>query len=65
MGRVAVFELLQLDSTIRQMVQDRRSSEEIKTTAIGRGMVTLRRHGIEKALAGMTSLSEIIRLTIE
>jgi len=65
MGRVAVFELLQLDSTIRQMVQDRRSSEEIKTTAIGRGMVTLRRHGIEKALTGMTSLSEIIRVTIE
>jgi general secretion pathway protein E len=65
LGRVGIFELLTLTSKIRQMVQDRASSEDIKMEAVKDGMVTLRRDGINRALAGDTSIAEIIRVTIE
>jgi len=65
LGRVGIFELLTLSTRIRQMVQDKASAEEIKTEAIKEGMVTLRQDGINRALEGGTSLSEILRVTIE
>lgn len=65
LGRVGIFELLTLNSKLRDMVQKKRSSEEIKAEAVRDGMATLRDDGIRKALGGLTSLSEIIRVTIE
>jgi general secretion pathway protein E len=64
-GRVGIFELLTLSTKIRQMVQDKASSEEIKAQAIKEGMITLREDGLRKAFEGVTTLSEIIRVTIE
>ena len=65
MGRIGVFELVVLNSKIRQMVQEERSSDEIKAEAVKDGMVTLREDGIMRAVAGLTSLSEVFRVTIE
>lgn len=65
MGRIGIFELLTLNSKLRDMVQKKMSSEEIKAEAVKDGMLTLRDDGIRKALDGLTSLSEIIRVTIE
>jgi general secretion pathway protein E len=65
LGRIGIFELLTLTSKIRQMVQDKASSEDIKAEAIKDGMLTLRQDGVQRALAGDTSLSEIMRVTIE
>jgi general secretion pathway protein E len=65
LGRIGIFELLTLSSKIRHMVQEKASSEEIKAEACKDGMVTLRQDGINRALAGDTSLSEIMRVTIE
>jgi general secretion pathway protein E len=64
-GRIGIFELLTLNSKLRDMVQKKMSSEEIKAEAVKDGMATLRDDGIRKALDGLTSLSEIIRVTIE
>ncbi|MGD0233855.1 MAG: type II secretion system ATPase GspE [Syntrophorhabdales bacterium] len=64
-GRVGLFELLILDTKIRHMVQEKKSSEEIKTEAVKDGMLTLRDEGIQKALAGLTTLAEVMRVTIE
>ena len=47
------------------MVQENRSSEEIKAEAVKDGMLTLRDEGIQKALAGLTTLAEVMRVTIE
>ena len=47
------------------MVQEKKSSEEIKAEAVKDGMLTLRDEGIQKALAGLTTLSEVMRVTIE
>ena len=65
LGRIGVFELLTLTGKIRQMVQQKASSEEIKAEAIKDGMVTLRQDGINRVLAGDTTVSEIVRVTIE
>jgi type II secretory ATPase GspE/PulE/Tfp pilus assembly ATPase PilB-like protein len=65
MGRVGIFELLVVSNKIRQMVQEKRSSEEIKAQAQKEGMTTLREDGLNKAFEGVTTLSEVIRVTIE
>ena len=65
LGRIGVFELLTMTSKIRQMVQGKASSEEIKAEAVKDGMVTLRQDGINRVLAGDTTVSEIVRVTIE
>ena len=65
LGRIGIFELLTLNGKIRQMVQEKSSSEEIKAEAIKDGMRTLRQDGIKRALTGETTLSEIARVTIE
>jgi type II secretory ATPase GspE/PulE/Tfp pilus assembly ATPase PilB-like protein len=65
MGRVGIFELLVMNSAIRHLVQEKASSEEIKIQAIRDKMVTLREYGLAQAFEGATTLSEVIRVTIE
>jgi general secretion pathway protein E len=65
LGRIGIFELLTLNSKIRQMVQEKASSEEIKAEAMKDGMFTLRQDGINRAVVGDTTLSEVVRVTIE
>lgn len=65
MGRVGIFELLILNTKIRQMVQQKASSEDIKAQAMKDGMASLRDDGLNKAFEGITTLSEVIRVTIE
>ena len=58
-GRLALHELLVATPAIRQMVQQRGRPAEIRDLALQEGMRTLRQDGIEKALAGLTSLAEV------
>ncbi|NPV13789.1 type II/IV secretion system protein [candidate division WOR-3 bacterium] len=62
-GRLGIFELLPVLPDIRHMVMENRSSEEIGAVAIRNGMKTLRQDGITKALAGLTTPEEILRVT--
>ena len=62
-GREAICEFLVLNETICNMVTARSNSGEIKKQAIRDGMKTLRQHGWEKVALGMTSPSEVLRVT--
>jgi len=62
-GRQAICEFLVLNDKIRAMVMARATSREIKQQAIADGMKTLRQHGWEKVMAGLTSPSEVLRVT--
>jgi type IV pilus assembly protein PilB len=62
-GRTAICELLDLTDHIREMIVDRRPTSEIKRTAIGEGMITLRQSGLSKIRAGITTLREINKVT--
>ena len=62
-GRQAICEFLVLNDKTRSLVTARASSREIKQLAILDGMKTLRQHGWEKVALGMTSPSEVLRVT--
>ena len=61
-GRVGVFELLTLDSELRELVGKRTSSTDIKSVAQRKGMISLRDAGEALARAGITSLAEVARV---
>jgi type II secretory ATPase GspE/PulE/Tfp pilus assembly ATPase PilB-like protein len=48
---------------IRLLVQHRAPPRQLQATAIAEGMRTLRQDGIEKVLAGITSLTEVRAMT--
>jgi len=59
MGRLALHELLIATPGVRQLVQKRARPAEILALALSEGMRSLRQDGIEKVLAGLTSLAEV------
>jgi len=65
LGRTAIFELLAPDKKIRQMITDRVPTQQIKDYAIKTlGMKTLRDDGLSKAKQGITSVEEVLRVTV-
>src|SRR5213594_454115 len=62
-GRTAIEELLDLSDHIREMIVERRPTSEIKRAAHDEGMTSLRESALEKALAGITTLKEINKVT--
>jgi type II secretory ATPase GspE/PulE/Tfp pilus assembly ATPase PilB-like protein len=61
-GRMGIFEVLEMDDTLRELVIKGSSTEELTATARARGMMTLLEHGASKVLEGRTSLDEIYRV---
>ena len=61
-GRIALVELMEVTEEIERLAVDRRSSEEIRKIAIEQGMRTLRDDGMQKAIGGVTSLEEVLRI---
>jgi type IV pilus assembly protein PilB len=63
-GRVALYEVMEMTGSMREMVLQGASTDELRTKAIEDGMLTLRRSGLEKARDGMTSLEEVLKVTV-
>lgn len=64
-GRMGIFEVLDVTQDISNMVIDNSSSEEIQEKAIENGMLTMQQDGFLKALEGLTTIEEILRVTKE
>lgn len=64
-GRTAIFEYLPIDDEIRKEINASSSTEIIKRVAIKKGLRTLRRDGWEKVKEGITTISEVLRVTLE
>jgi type II secretory ATPase GspE/PulE/Tfp pilus assembly ATPase PilB-like protein len=64
-GRTAIYEILEVNDAIRTMIMVKRNSQEIKETAVKNGMSTLRSEALKLFLKGLTSLTELIRVTQE
>ena len=62
LGRIGVFELLRVDEEVRRQVLDKSSSAQIKQRAVEKGMRTLLGDGRERALSGVTTLEEVMRV---
>lgn len=62
-GRRGIFELCPTTDSVRQLAHDRASSWEIRQAALGDGMLTLRQDAWKKAIAGVTTVDEVFRVT--
>ena len=63
LGRTSIAELLLVDDRIRNMIVSRQEAHLIKQAAVEKGMATLRQDGLGRALAGITTLEEVYRVT--
>ncbi len=63
-GRLAIHEVLLSDREIRMLTTQNRPAEDLRDAAIANGMATLKMDGLEKALKGLTTLEEVMRVAI-
>ena len=63
-GRVGIFELMVIDEPVRRGVTARATASELKRVAAAGGMTSLRDDGIDKVLAGQTTVEEVLRVTM-
>jgi len=62
-GRTAIFELLEVDEDIKELITRRCPAHAIKQNALQKGMRTLRDDGLRQARAAVTTLAEVLRVT--
>ena len=63
-GRKGIFEIFEVDDTIQRLIFDHAPSSVLRQRAREMGMRTLREDGMLKVASGMTSLSEVLRVTM-
>ena len=64
-GRTGIFEILEIDKTLRKLIQQSASYDEIKEYAERSGMTTMRKAGLQKVISGITTLREVERVVAE
>lgn len=62
-GRQGLYEVMKMSRTLRRMVLQGSSADDLKARAIEEGMLTLRDDGLLKVKRGITTLDEVIKET--
>ncbi len=62
-GRTGIFEILNIDNAMRDLIDRGEDFLKIKDTAMKRGMRTLRQSALRKLAEGMTTFEEVVRVT--
>ncbi|MDN3512203.1 MAG: GspE/PulE family protein [Candidatus Jettenia sp.] len=62
-GRIALFEIMTLNEEIKELTKKGASSMAIRKAALEQGMRAIRVDGIRKAMKGITSIYEVLRVT--
>jgi type IV pilus assembly protein PilB len=65
LGREGLYEVLSMTEKIRKLILQRASEHEIKSEATREGFRTMREEGLLKAVKGVTTLDEVMRVTQE
>ena len=63
-GRIGLYEVMEINDDIRELILIGASSLELRKKAIEDGMITLRESGLHKIRAGLTTLEEVVRETV-
>lgn len=63
-GRIGVYEVMMMSERLRDIILNGGSTDDIRRQAIEEGMLSLRESALRKALTGMTSLEEVVRVTM-
>lgn len=61
-GRIGIFEVLTMSRSLENLVLERKPSSDIKNMAIKEGMITMKQDGLIKALKGLTTVNEVMRV---
>ncbi|MBI3627124.1 type II/IV secretion system protein [Candidatus Uhrbacteria bacterium] len=64
-GRTGIYELLVVDDAVRQLITSRANASQIKEQALKNGMVPMIVDGINKAMLGLTTFEEVLRVAME
>ncbi len=62
-GRAGIYEVMDVNNEIQNLIINHATSSEIQRLAVSQGMITMRQDGYLKALAGVTTLEEVNRVT--
>jgi type IV pilus assembly protein PilB len=63
-GRVGLYEVMEINDEVRELILVGASALELRKKALETGMITLRRSGLLKVAAGLTTLEEVLRETV-
>ena len=63
-GRIGLYEVLDVDDEMREMVLSGGSAFELRQKAVQNGMMTLRGSGLQKIRDGITTIDEVVRETV-
>jgi type IV pilus assembly protein PilB len=63
-GRVGLYEVMEISDDLRELILVGASALELKKKALEMGMITLRRSGLLKVAAGLTTMEEVLRETV-
>jgi type IV pilus assembly protein PilB len=64
-GRIGIYEIFTMNEKIETLIQKEASTSDIRNQAISDGMLTMAQDGMLKALAGITDVEEVFRVTEE
>ena len=63
-GRIGLYEVLRMNEQIEKLVVRKENAEVIEKLAKEQGLISLRNDGYRKALKGITSIAEVLRVTV-
>jgi type IV pilus assembly protein PilB len=63
-GRVAIYEVMPISEELRNLILRNAPTGEIRETALAQGMKTLRQNALQKVLDGVTTVEEVLRVTL-
>lgn len=63
-GRVAIFEVLPVDAELSGLIREDVDPQKIQAAAVGAGMTTMLDDGMAKYRKGLTSIEEVLRVTV-
>ena len=63
-GRIALYEVMTLKDELKEMILEGASADELKKTALRLGMKTLRMSGLAKIKGGITTVEEVVKVTL-
>jgi general secretion pathway protein E len=64
-GRTSIFEVMPVDDSLRRLILRRAEAADLQNLAVEQGMRTMYQDGITKALAGETTVEEVLKVTRE
>lgn len=62
-GRIALYEVMTITAALQNIILKNASTEEIREAAVREGMITLKADGLKKAVKGLSTVKEIMRVS--